>query len=170
MYGFCSSTFSTLSGKLQRDFLETDVNTCILQSVLPALVKRGLSPNLQTFCNLAIACHREKDGLQLLSDLKVINSAAWGLSCRKRQSEALMLLKRPAEVSVVSGCVLTPKTCNSRVGASSRGLSYTCAGIGEGSREGLCWHCRSCYTGSGARAVLLVQEAPACLFLLGVLD
>lgn len=59
-------------GKLQGDFIGTDVNTCVLQSVLPALVKRGLSPNLQTFCNLAIACHQEKDGLQLLSDLKVI--------------------------------------------------------------------------------------------------
>uniref|UniRef100_G1MYH3 Pentatricopeptide repeat domain 1 n=1 Tax=Meleagris gallopavo TaxID=9103 RepID=G1MYH3_MELGA len=40
------------------------------KSLLPALAKRRISPNLQTFCNLAIACHRKKDGLQLLSDLK----------------------------------------------------------------------------------------------------
>lgn len=54
------------------DVLEGAVNTCVLQSMLPALLKKGLSPNLHTFCNLAIACHQEKDGLQLLSDLKVI--------------------------------------------------------------------------------------------------
>uniref|UniRef100_A0A8C9EVS3 PTCD1 protein n=1 Tax=Pavo cristatus TaxID=9049 RepID=A0A8C9EVS3_PAVCR len=40
------------------------------KSLLPALAKRRISPNLQTFCNLAIACHQKKDGLQLLSDLK----------------------------------------------------------------------------------------------------
>uniref|UniRef100_A0A8B9E157 Uncharacterized protein n=1 Tax=Anser cygnoides TaxID=8845 RepID=A0A8B9E157_ANSCY len=40
------------------------------KSLLPALAKRRISPNLQTFCSLAIACHQEKDGLQLLSDLK----------------------------------------------------------------------------------------------------
>lgn len=95
----------------------SDADTCILQSVLPALVKRGLSPNLQTFCNLAIACHKEQDGLQLLSDLKVIKekSAAWGLSCRKRQSEGLMLLKDLLRFFVVSGSVLSPKICSSRV-------------------------------------------------------
>lgn len=41
------------------------------QALLPVLAKRGIVPNLQTFCNLAIGCHRPRDGLQLLADMKV---------------------------------------------------------------------------------------------------
>lgn len=38
---------------------------------MPILAKKGIVPNLRTFCNLAIGCHRPRDGMQLLADMKV---------------------------------------------------------------------------------------------------
>lgn len=48
-------------------------NSClsVLQALLPILAKKGIVPNLRTFCNLAIGCHKPKDGMQLLADMKV---------------------------------------------------------------------------------------------------
>ncbi|XP_036597080.1 pentatricopeptide repeat-containing protein 1, mitochondrial [Trichosurus vulpecula] len=40
------------------------------KKLLPVLAMRGIIPNMQTFCNLAIGCLEKKYAIQLLSDMK----------------------------------------------------------------------------------------------------
>ncbi|OBS60621.1 hypothetical protein A6R68_08249, partial [Neotoma lepida] len=40
------------------------------KALLPILAKKGIVPNLRTFCSLAIGCRRPRDGMQLLADMK----------------------------------------------------------------------------------------------------
>ncbi|CAN2391006.1 PPR repeat family [Pristimantis euphronides] len=37
--------------------------------LLPTMAQRGIAPNIYTFCNLARACLKKEDGLQLLQDI-----------------------------------------------------------------------------------------------------
>ncbi|XP_044515788.1 pentatricopeptide repeat-containing protein 1, mitochondrial [Gracilinanus agilis] len=40
------------------------------KELLPILARRGIVPNMQTFCNLAIGCLKKAYGIQLLADMK----------------------------------------------------------------------------------------------------
>ncbi|XP_053552378.1 LOW QUALITY PROTEIN: pentatricopeptide repeat-containing protein 1, mitochondrial [Bombina bombina] len=47
------------------------VNLKSAKELLPVLGQRAIAPNIQTFCNLAIGCHRKEEGLQLLEDMSI---------------------------------------------------------------------------------------------------
>ncbi|XP_027730168.1 pentatricopeptide repeat-containing protein 1, mitochondrial isoform X2 [Vombatus ursinus] len=79
-----SPSESTLLAVLDEHQVEADVtffNTLVrkksklgdlqgAKKLLPILAKKGIIPNMQTFCNLAIGCIGKIHGLQLLEDMK----------------------------------------------------------------------------------------------------
>ncbi|XP_063790231.1 pentatricopeptide repeat-containing protein 1, mitochondrial isoform X2 [Pseudophryne corroboree] len=47
------------------------MNLQFAKELLPIMAQRGIAPDLYTFCNLARACHKKEDGLQLLQDMTI---------------------------------------------------------------------------------------------------
>ncbi|XP_075036023.1 pentatricopeptide repeat-containing protein 1, mitochondrial [Mixophyes fleayi] len=47
------------------------MNLKIAMELLPIMAQRGVAPNIYTFCNLARACRKKEDGLQLLQDMTI---------------------------------------------------------------------------------------------------
>eukprot|EP00079_Xenopus_tropicalis_P039228 XP_017952999.1 PREDICTED: pentatricopeptide repeat-containing protein 1, mitochondrial isoform X2 [Xenopus tropicalis] len=45
------------------------INLHSAKELLPILAQKGISPNIQTFCGLAISCHNAEEGLKLLEDM-----------------------------------------------------------------------------------------------------
>lgn len=131
-----------------------------LQALLPVLAKRGITPNLQTFCNLAIGCHRRRDGLQLLADMKVsrprpgqdprLRGTSWGCSggelarrqaCIRRQHK-LCVWEQGERVRSGSTCRMNGDCPD--VGKRGKG-----AAVGVGIESKQCYHLEG--GGSGVR-------------------